>query len=80
MADEDKTDVSKKPAGKEFRAWALAGELGYTIAVPIVALALLGRIADKYLNTSPWLLLTGIVLSILISTWLVYRKTIDLLR
>lgn len=55
-------------------AWQLAWELGYTVAIPIVALALLGRFADKAWGTSPWLLLAGIVGSIIISSFLVYRK------
>lgn len=58
-----------------FQALGLAWELGYTIAVPLVILALAGRLADKWLNSSPWLLLVGVFLSIFISTWLVYRKT-----
>lgn len=59
---------------KEFHAWALAGELGYTIAIPIVIFALLGRFADKTLGTSPWLLLLGILISIFASSYLIYRK------
>jgi LPXTG-motif cell wall-anchored protein len=57
----------------------LAWELGYTIAVPLVALALGGRWLDKKLETSPWLLLAGILLSIAISSWLVYKKTLDII-
>lgn len=58
-----------------WQALSLAWELGYTIAIPLVALALVGRFADKWLGTSPWLLLVGVFLSIMITTWLVYRKT-----
>lgn len=66
------------PLGKgelpNFNAWQLAWELGYTIAIPIVVFALVGRYADKALGTSPWMLLAGIVISIIISSALVYRK------
>ncbi len=58
-----------------FRALGLAWELGYTIAIPLVILALVGRLLDKTLNSSPWFLLAGVLLSIVASTWLVYRKT-----
>ncbi len=58
-----------------WQALSLAWELGYTIAVPLVVLALAGRFADKWLGTSPWLLLVGVFVSIIITTWLVYRKT-----
>lgn len=61
-------------------AWSLAWELGYSIAVPIVLFALLGRFLDKKLNTSPWLLLAGVLISISISSHIVYKKTIDVMN
>ena len=61
-------------------AWRLAGELGYTIAIPIVLLALLGRWADRQFESSPWLLLAGIVVSIFISSALVYRKVSKIIK
>ena len=63
-----------------FSAWQMAWELGYTIAIPIVIFALLGRWADKAWGTNPWLLLAGIVVSIMISSFAVYRKMKDILR
>jgi F0F1-type ATP synthase assembly protein I len=50
------------------RTLAIAWEFGYTITVPLVVLALLGRYLDKKLDSSPWLLVTGILLSIVISS------------
>jgi len=67
---------------KQENSWSavgLAWELGYTIAVPLVALALAGRYLDKKLDTSPWLLLIGILVSIALSSWLVYKKTLDII-
>ncbi|OGI27128.1 MAG: hypothetical protein A2359_02615 [Candidatus Moranbacteria bacterium RIFOXYB1_FULL_43_19] len=64
---------------KQFSALGLAWNLGYTIAVPIVVLALLGRFLDKKLGTSPFLLLLGVLLSIAISSWAVYKKTLDII-
>jgi len=52
----------------------LALELGFMIALPIVGLALLGRLAANYFNTSPILLLVGVILSMFISIALIYRK------
>jgi hypothetical protein len=57
-----------------FNAWQLAWELGYAIAIPIVVLALVGRWADRAWGTSPWLLLAGIVVSVFISSFMVYRR------
>jgi len=62
------------------QALGLAWELGYTIAIPIVVFALAGRFADTYFNTSPVLLLAGIFISIILTTWLVYKKTVKLLK
>lgn len=67
------TKEERKPP-IDFSAWQLAWELGYTIAIPIVLLALLGRWADRMLGTSPWLLLLGVLLSTVISSFIVYRK------
>ena len=60
-------------------ALSLAWELGYTIAIPIVAFALVGRVLDQKLDSSPWLLLIGIFLSILASSWLVYFKMVKII-
>ncbi|MFZ5365617.1 MAG: AtpZ/AtpI family protein [Patescibacteria group bacterium] len=58
----------------------LAFQLGYTIAIPLVLLALAGRMLDSYFGTSPWLLLTGILISMLISSWAIYFKIIKILN
>jgi hypothetical protein len=57
-----------------WQALGLAWELGYTIAIPLVLLALAGRWADQAFHTSPWLLLAGIGLSIMASSILLVRK------
>lgn len=59
------------------RTWSALGfafELGYLIAIPIVVLAIGGRLLDRWLGTSPWLLLAGILLSLIVSSVLVTRK------
>ena len=78
----EKSDKSF-PASQERKrgesALGLAWEMGYTIAVPLVVLALGGRFLDKKLGTTPFLLLAGILLSIALSSWLVYKKTLDII-
>lgn len=61
-------------------ALGLAWQLGYTIAIPLVAFALGGRLFDKYLDTSPLLLLIGILVSIFVSSLLVYKKVAKILE
>ncbi|MFA6183556.1 MAG: AtpZ/AtpI family protein [Parcubacteria group bacterium] len=55
--------------------FSLAFELGYIVAIPIVLLALGGRMLDKKLDSSPWFLLSGIIISIIVSTYWIYKKT-----
>lgn len=64
---------------KSWSAVSLAWELGFTIAIPVVILALLGRFLDKKLGTDPWLILAGVILSVLISSYLIYKKTAEIM-
>lgn len=63
-----------------WQALNIAWELGYTIAVPLVILALAGRWADAQFHTKPWLFLAGIILAIASSSVLLVRKFSKLLR
>jgi len=65
---------------KPWSALGFAWELGYSIAVPLVIFALAGRLLDKKLGTSPWLLLFGLLLAITSSSYIVYKKTIDVMK
>jgi F0F1-type ATP synthase assembly protein I len=65
---------------KQFSALKLAWDLGFTIAIPLVVFALAGRFADKKLGTSPFLLLLGILISIGLTSWLVWKKTLDIIK
>ena len=60
-------------------ALSLAWELGYTIALPIIIFALGGRLLDKKLESSPWMLLAGIGVALMISGTAVYYKTIKIM-
>lgn len=51
-----------------WQAMGLVFKFGYTIILPLIALALAGRFLDKKFDSSPLLLLTGIVLSIIVSS------------
>jgi len=55
-------------------ALGLAWELGYTIAIPIVALGFGGAYADKKLGTTPLFILTGIALAMILTGFGIYRK------
>jgi F0F1-type ATP synthase assembly protein I len=69
-----------KQNDKPWSALGFAWELGYSIVIPIMIFALVGRILDKKMDTSPWFLLLGILISIVVTTVLVYQKTIKIIK
>ena len=79
------TEKSEKPVsqpvnGPEWSALSLAWNLGYTIAIPIIALALGGRFLDRKFDTSPLFLLIGVFTAILISTLGIYYKAKKIIK
>lgn len=61
-------------------ALGLAGQIGYVIAIPIIILALLGRIADSRLGTTPLFLLLGMFLAVATSSIWIYYKSKKMLK
>ncbi len=66
--------------GNLFSVVSLAWELGYVVAVPLIIFALVGRFLDKKLETSPWIFLLGVVISIIVSVFMVYRKADKIIK
>lgn len=61
--------MPEKPTTSSFwKALGIAWELGYVIAIPIVVLGVGGRFLDKYFDTSPWLFLSGVIISITLTS------------
>lgn len=75
--EEDKT---KKEKIILWNTMAFAWELGYTIAVPLVIFALLGRFLDNKYEASPIFLIVGIFFAMIISGILVFRKAKKILE
>jgi len=73
------SEQQKSENGNDLSPWSLAWELGYIIAIPIVLLAMGGAILDKKMGTSPWMLLTGVILSVSITSFAVYYKVAKIL-
>ena len=75
--------MTENPGNKEknqlWEALSLAWELGYAIAIPLVVLALGGRWLDRKFDTSPWMLLVGVIVSIPISTAVIYMKMVKII-
>ena len=65
---------------KAFSAWGLAWDLGWQISIPLVVFAMVGRFLDKYFDTSPWLLVAGVIIAAVTSTYMIYRKVVRILK
>lgn len=68
----------QKPIDPNVKKWqlvSLATEMGFIIALPLVALALGGKWLDNRMhNSTPWFTLLGVVLAITSTTvWLTKR-------
>ncbi|KKO02841.1 hypothetical protein LCGC14_0102910 [marine sediment metagenome] len=69
-----KREKDKKERAIFLKTLSLAWELGYIIVIPLVILAAGGRFLDNKYDTSPIFLMSGILLSILVSGILVFKK------
>lgn len=72
--------MKKLQPDNHWNTLALAGQLGWIIAGPLVVFALLGRYLDRLWGTTPLLLLVGIVLALVASSILVYRMVKQLVE
>lgn len=59
---------------KTINVWALAGEIGLLLALPLVILVPLAVKLDKYLDTVPLFIIGSLILSLVISLLAVQRK------
>lgn len=62
------------PPMKILNVWALAGEIGFLLALPLVILVPLAVKLDKMLNTLPLFIIGSLILSMIISMVAVSRK------
>ena len=54
--------------------YSVVFELGYTIAIPVVVFAFTGRWLDGIFGTTPLLTAAGVLISMPVTGYLVYRK------
>jgi F0F1-type ATP synthase assembly protein I len=73
------SDWPKNNPDSQWSAFRFAWQLGYTIAIPIVTLAVGGAFVDRWLGTKPWFMVGGIGLSMMLSTVGVYFKAMKVM-
>ena len=59
---------------------SVVGNMGLAIAVPIVIFSLLGRFLDNKYQTSPWFLLTGMIVALVVTSIILGSKIMKLLK
>lgn len=69
-------DMPNKTTDREYYLFALRiiGDFGINIAVPVVALVLLGQYLDEKYRTNPWFTILGFALAALVSGKIIYTK------
>ena len=77
---QQKTASKNSSVGNDVSVISLAWDLGWMIVVPIVVFATGGAFIDKSIGTSPWMLLGGIGLSLIITSVMVYGKVVKVFR
>ena len=71
--------ASKKNSSRQL-AFSFAWELGYSIIIPLLFFAIGGRFLDKKFDCSPFIFLLAIVFSILVSTFIIYKKVTKIIN
>ncbi len=54
---------------------SFAYDVGFAIMIPLVILAVLGRLLDQKFGTSPLFLIAGLLLSLITTGFMIYKKT-----
>jgi F0F1-type ATP synthase assembly protein I len=74
---------NQKPDDKTARKWQLASlsmELGFIIALPLLAFVLAGKWLDAKFGTEPWITVAGILLAITSTTVWITRRFKELIN
>lgn len=73
--DDDQKEVSdRKTLSTKADLISFAYEVGMAIAIPLVIFALGGRFLDKAYGTTPLYLIFGLLLSLVSTSYIIYKK------
>jgi len=73
-------NMPNKESTKIFYALSVAWQLGFFIAVPIVAFLGVGFLADRFLNTEPLFILLGLGVGIATTCYESYHLIVPLIK
>jgi F0F1-type ATP synthase assembly protein I len=74
MTQQDLQATAAKDKQTMWMALGLVWELGYLIALPAFLFGFGGAYLDKYFGTSPIFVLTGLLIALAISSFIVYKR------
>lgn len=63
-----------------YAAFSLVGTIGVSMAATVAVGLFLGRLADRWLNTSPWATIIGIILGMVTGLWTMYKRVSEIER
>lgn len=66
--------VRKEDKKQLFATLGTVGNIGFTMVSTVAVGLFLGRMADKWMDSSPWFSVAGIVLGMISGMWAMYKK------
>ncbi len=76
MKSSTKPDDTPTPPDRASAVLLLStmGDTTWRMFVPTIGLTILGLVIDNHLPTKPWMTIAGIIIGVIIATWLVRRQ------
>ncbi|WP_285719256.1 AtpZ/AtpI family protein [Pelosinus sp. IPA-1] len=68
--------MQKKDKNELFSGINTAATIGFYMVSSVAAGVLLGKLVDKYLDSSPWATIVGIILGMIAGMWSMYKRLV----
>lgn len=68
--------MQKKDKNELFSGINAAATIGFYMVSSVAAGVLLGKLVDKYLDSSPWATIVGIILGMIAGMWSMYKRLV----
>jgi F0F1-type ATP synthase assembly protein I len=70
------THDSTQPALPPLNLWALSGEIGLKIIIPLLLFLFIGIKLDKHYFTEPLFIICGVLVALCVSSIMIYRMVV----